>query len=200
MPRQLANIFNLRRSVFSQGQSGVSLIESLVALVVLSLGILGLAGIQSRILVESRTANYRAVAVGLIDDISNRMLLNRAAALGDPAAFPPIASGYELGWNDAATAAQNCLTAFCTGAQLAQSDLNLWRAAVQRVLPGGRARVFRSPNDPRQIGIAVAWTANEGKAADDDSTTYNSPFRLTASDDGVDCPANLICHLVYVQP
>ncbi|MBK6999908.1 MAG: type IV pilus modification protein PilV [Rhodoferax sp.] len=199
---RLAKTFHAWRSASKQGQSGVSLIESMIALVVLGLGIMGLAGMQARMLVESRTANYRAVAVGLIDDLSNRMLLNRAAALGNPVATPAVASSYELGWDDAATAAPNpdCLAASCTGARLAQSDLNLWRAAVQRVLPGGKARVFRSPNDPRQIGIAVAWAANEGKAADDDSTTYNSPFKLTASRDGVVCPATLICHLVYVQP
>ena len=54
-------------------QSGLSLIESLVALVVLALGVMGLAGVQTRLLVETRTANSRAIAVQLIDDLTNRM-------------------------------------------------------------------------------------------------------------------------------
>ncbi|OIQ91107.1 hypothetical protein GALL_270110 [mine drainage metagenome] len=167
--------------------------ESLVALVVLALGIMGLAGVQTRLLVESRTANYRAIAVGLIDDLNNRMLLNRNAALANP-------SAYALAWNDAATAAQDCQANSCSGTELATSDLNQWRNALAASLPGGKATVFLSPTDPRQIGIAIAWKANESKAADTDTTKYNSPFTVTAAANGVDCPASLICHFAYVQP
>lgn len=174
-------------------QRGISLMESLIALVVLALGIMGLAGVQTRILAESRTSNYRAVAIGLIDDLNNRLLLNRIAALSNP-------TPYALDWTDAATAAQDCVTSQCTGAQLAQSDLNQWRASLAAALPGAAARIFLSTTDPRQIGIAIAWNANEGKAADTDSAKYNSPFNVTAAANGVECPANAICHFAYVQP
>jgi type IV pilus assembly protein PilV len=171
-------------------QRGLSLIESLIALLVLSIGILGLAGVQARLLVEGRTANSRATAVGLVDDLANRILLNRDSA---------IAGNYTLAWG-ATKAVQDCATAQCSGSQLAQSDLNLWRAALTTALPGGDASVFQSATDTRQIGIAVAWTANESKAADADSAAYNSPFAVTAALNGIACPANLICHVVYVQP
>ena len=174
-------------------QRGISLMESLIALVVLALGVMGLAGIQTRFLVDTRTSNYRAVAIGLIDDLNNRMLLNRNAALSNP-------TPYALGWTDAATAAQNCVANQCTGAQLAQSDLNQWRAAVAAALPGAKASIFLSPNDPRQVGIAIAWNANEGKAADTDTAKYMSPFDVTDALNGVACPANSICHFAYVQP
>ena len=62
-------------------QHGMSLIESLVALLVLALGIMGLAGVQARMLAENRTTNSRAIAVSLIEDLANRMQLNRDAAL-----------------------------------------------------------------------------------------------------------------------
>jgi type IV pilus assembly protein PilV len=174
-------------------QRGISLMESLIALVVLALGIMGLAGVQTRFLAESRTANYRAVAIGLIDDLNNRLLLNRNAALSNP-------TPYALNWTDTATAAQDCVTNPCSGAQLAQSDLNQWRTAVAAALPGASAKIFLSPNDSRQIGIAIAWNANEGKAADTDTSKYNSPFSVTAAANGVACPANSICHFAYVQP
>jgi type IV pilus assembly protein PilV len=183
----------LNQGVRRDGQSrqrGLSLIEAMVSIVVLALGMMGLAGVQARLLVESRTANSRATAVGLIDDLTNRMLLNRDAAL---------ANSYALAWS-ATKAAQDCATAQCSGTQLAQSDLNTWRIAVLASLPSANATVFQSPNDPRQIGIAIAWTANESKAADADATTYSSPFAVTTAANGVNCPANSICHLVYVQP
>lgn len=166
----IANRTTVPRSTSRERQSGLSLIESLVSLLVLALGILGLAGVQTRLLVETRTANHRATAIGLIDDLTNKIALNRTAAL---------AGNYNLAWAAAATAAQDCVTATCAGAQLAQSDLNQWRAAVARLLPGSDASVFFSANDNRQIGITVSWTANEsskataGSAAD---IAYNAPF------------------------
>jgi type IV pilus assembly protein PilV len=166
----------------------------MVALFVLGLGILGLAGVQTRMLVESRTGNYRAIAVGLIDDLNNRMLLNRAAAID------ATGSKYALAWDAAATAVKDCVTNSCSGTDLAQSDLNQWRDALGKALPGGIASIFVSPTDPLQIGIAVGWNANEGKAADVDSAKYHAPFTVTAANAGVDCPTSSICHFVYVRP
>ena len=188
------NRVGVSRSAKLIHQGGLSLIESLVSLLVLAIGILGLAGVQTRLLVETRTANYRATSIGLIDDLTNRIALNRAAAL---------AGTYNLAWAAAATPVQDCAAAQCTGAQLAQSDLNRWRAAITRALPGSDASVFLSPTDNRQIGIAISWTANEsskaatGSAAD---IAYNLPFSVTAANSGVACPVNSICHIVYVQP
>ena len=177
-------------------QSGLSLIESLVALVVLALGILGLAGVQTRLLVETRTANSRATAVGLIDDLTNRMALNRLAAVGRPLPLPAVNSLYTFEWGAAMPASQNCANP-CTAAQMAQSDLFLWRTAVNAALPGAQARVFQltaANGDPRQLGIALGWPLNERTT----DPTYNTPFNTTNVN--VTCPATLICHVVYVQP
>lgn len=174
-------------------QRGLSLVEAMVAIVVLALGMMGLAGVQARLLVESRTANSRAVAVGLIEDLSNRMLLNRNAMIGN---------SYALAWGGT-SAAQDCFTAQCTGVQLAQSDLNLWLIEINRSLPSANATVFQSANDPRQTGIAIGWTANESKAQGTttaEQQTYSASFAITTAANGVACPQNLICHLVYVQP
>jgi type IV pilus assembly protein PilV len=187
---------SLSRSI--KRQSGLSLLESLVALVVLALGIMGLAGVQTRLLVETRTANSRAVAVQLIDDLTNRMALNRLAAIGRPQSLPPIASLYTFAWGAAMPAAQNC-TNPCTAAQMAQSDLFLWRTAINTALPGAQATVFQlapADGDPRQLGIAIGWPLNERQA----DATYNAPFNVTTINNIGNCPATLICHLVYVQP
>lgn len=198
----LMNAPTAQHRAFKHGQRGISLIESMIALVVLALGIMGLAGVQSRLLVESRTANYRAIAIGLIDDLNNRMLLNRSAA---------NAGSYRVG-TDGATwdgtqavplTAKDCITNSCSSTDLAQSDLQQWRAAVAATLPGSSVNVFLSTTDPRQIGIAVGWIANEGKAGqagETDSGKYIAPFSVTTATAGVACPADLICHFVYVLP
>lgn len=189
-------------------QSGISLIESLVALVVLALGVMGLAGVQTRLLVETRTANSRAIAVQLIDDLSNRMALNRFAAVGRPQLTNPINSSYLLGWSDTSGVGVamptanpfNCVVNTCTAAQLAQSDLFQWRTAVNAAFPGAQATVFALPlatSDVRQLGIAIAWPLNERSGA---TAAYTEPFNVTAQNSMTACPPNLICHVVYVQP
>src|SRR5574344_2836239 len=66
-------------------QRGITLIESLVALVISVLGIIGILGMQMRTLVDSQTATRRAQAVRLIEDLSERMRVhpNALASLGD---------------------------------------------------------------------------------------------------------------------
>lgn len=182
-------------SVRRKLQRGMSLIESLVALLVLALGIMGLAGVQARMLAENRTTNSRAVAVGLIDDLSNRMQMNRDAAL---------AGAYDVGYLAGAPivpAAVDCIGATCTPAQLAQSDLNIWRTTMRALLgPGSNSAVFRPapPLDASQIGIMIAWSANEGK--DGSGGTRDTSIFQFLSGTATNCPANSICHLVYVRP
>ena len=177
----------------AQHQRGVSLIESLIAMVILAFSMMSLAGMQARLLVDSRTANVRAIAVGHIDDITNRMIMNRNEAL---------AGNYNLTWGANQTA-QNCTSTgngntmgTCTAAQLAQVDLNEWRTRLIASIPSANATIFQSATDFRQIGIAIAWPANESPNA----TAGIGAFAITTAANGVACPSTFICHLVYVQP
>lgn len=171
---------------------GVALMEALVALVALAIGLLGLVASQARLMADSRGHAHRALAIGLIDDLANRIVLNRDAALG---------GSYDIAWS-ATVAAQDCSNASCSPAQKAQSDLNQWVAAVTSALPGGNATVFRSPSDPRQVGIVVAWSANEAGATAAQRnarvTALNTSFASSGS--GEACPAAHLCQIVYVQP
>ena len=177
-------------------QGGVTLIEALIAMVILAVGVLGLAGVQARQLVETRTANSRSIAVRLIDDLNERMQLNTAGVR---------AGNYALTLGSV-PATSNCSTAACTPAQLASFDIAQWRANVASLLPNGNAAVFRNVTDTRQIGVLVAWNANEGKANSTSAladTAYTDLFVVgdaATAAAGANCPANFICHLVYLQP
>jgi type IV pilus assembly protein PilV len=171
-------------------QRGISLIESLVAIVVLALGISGLALVQARMLVASRAATGHAIALALADDLTNRMMFNAETAR---------ANGYALGWNEQ-PAGGDCSSAPCSGASLARADLQAWRSMVVSALPSGNATVFRSPADAGQVGIAIAWAMNEDARADADQAKYRKPFAVTAASHGIDCPVDSLCHVIYVRP
>lgn len=173
-------------------QRGVSLIESLVALLVLALGVLGLAGLQTRTLTETRLTNARAAAVRMVEDLNERIQLNTEARL-----LP--ASPYITAWGPVA-AAPNCVTAACTAQQLAQYDISQWKASLDAILPGGDATVFQSPADPTQFGVLIGWNNNQGVDAADDIAAYSAPFVIDTGVAGIECQAGQICHLVYIRP
>lgn len=75
-------------------QRGTSLIEVLITLVILAIGLLGLAGLQSRLQASEMDAYQRAQALVLLEDMASRIAANRAGAanyLIDPAS--PLGTG-----------------------------------------------------------------------------------------------------------
>lgn len=188
-------------------QQGITLIESLVAIVVMALGVLGILGVQMRTLADTQTGVRRAQAVRLIEDLSERIRVNPsgvsllASYATDTAApsAPPTAQDVA-----ALLALQNtCSTSTCTGTQLVARDRALWLATVQQSLPLGHARVFivDSENvaaDRRQLGVMISWRENERASDDSSYTAALQPPDSAAG--GVGCPSGRSCHVQYIQP
>ena len=105
-------------------QSGFSLLELLVALIVFSVGLLAIAGLQT----VSKQANYEAaqrtaasqIAGGLLEDMRTN---------GDAVAVY-VAAGEVGGGSRGAEPAPNCRTAECNTAQKAAHDLWFWEQVL----------------------------------------------------------------------
>lgn len=111
-------------------QSGTTLMEVLVSLLVLSFGMLGMAGVQGVSLRGNQAAYYRTMATTLSTDMVERM---RANIVG-------VGAGNYDDVVGAATA--SCFTAAgCTSAQMAAQDILDWTASVAAALPGGASVV-----------------------------------------------------------
>ncbi|WP_420475721.1 type IV pilus modification protein PilV [Noviherbaspirillum sp. ST9] len=68
------------RPAFHPAQRGTSMIEVLVTIVILTFGLLGLVGMQSRLQLSQMDAYQRAQALVLLDDMASRMANNRETA------------------------------------------------------------------------------------------------------------------------
>jgi type IV pilus assembly protein PilV len=108
--------------------TGFSMVELLVALLILAIGLIGLAGLQVAVLRSNQTAYYRSVATELAYDIADRM---RANPLGVQ----------EAKYNKGEQGASNCQAGNCTPAELAGYDLARWNADLVAKLPGGKGVV-----------------------------------------------------------
>lgn len=183
-------------------QNGITLLESLVAIVVMALGLLGIVGIQMRTLADTQTGVRRAQAVKLIEDLSERVRAN-PNAIGN-------AASYAVAWTSTLSTPPACAinSGFpgtnCTAAQLATYDVDRWLRNVRANLPVGDATVFISGSDARQLGVMVAWRENE-RAREGDSGTDTSAYKAifsvtgTSTSGTVACPAGKICHLQYIN-
>jgi type IV pilus assembly protein PilV len=124
------------------GQHGFGLVESLVALVVISVGMIGIAALYGQGLGASRTAFYRTVAVNLTSDMADRIRVNR---LGGAA--------YEGAEQD-----NDCdAGADCSPAEMAAHELFIWNAQVAQQLPNGESEVEFDAGTPPSYTISVQW-------------------------------------------
>jgi type IV pilus assembly protein PilV len=140
---------NFRSLRFERGR-GFTLVEMLVALVVLSVGMLGVAGLFVVSLRSGSSAILRMQAVNLASDMADRIRANRRAKVA------------YMG----AAADDNCVGAgalVCTPEQLAATDLFLWQAAIKATFPGNSGQgsvTYVDPviaSDPASYTIKVWW-------------------------------------------
>lgn len=192
-------------------QRGFALLESLIAIVIMALGILGIVGMQMRTLTDTQTSVRRAQAIRLIEDLSERMRVNPNALLS----VNNYLSTFATTSDDYTSASNYCLQNSCTATEQASFDLLQWKSAVQQTLPLGQASIFLAPGETnaanrRQLGVIVAWRENErniNDAADnkkykdniDASLNLNSDGTFSAGTDADNaCPADFTCHLQYL--
>lgn len=140
--------------------AGFSIVEALVALVVLSIGMLGIAALYVESLRAGRSAIYRTQAVNLASDMADRIRANRNAR-----ASYVLAAGDAPGLRGCAPDG-GATSSACTPDALAEDDLARWLTAIDAQLPGrgnqnasGTVAVATPAAAPqtRQYSIVVSW-------------------------------------------
>lgn len=129
--------------------SGLTLIEVLVALLILSIGILGLASLQTASLSFNTSSAQRTQATVLAYDMADRMRANRQAA---------IAGAYDIAFENPAPA---CAAPNPAGTVAAQ-DISTWRMALACRLPLGTGSIVRNGGE---ITLTVLWDDSNGRQA-----------------------------------
>jgi len=124
-------------------QKGTSLIEILVTILIVSFGLLGVAGVISNGLKGAHGSQARSQAGMLAADIIDRMRANRAAAESDPGG---AGSPYNLALADATP----------TGTTVPMQDLIAWRNALAATLPAGNGAV-NVDTATKKVTISVRW-------------------------------------------
>lgn len=156
---------NLLQKIQNQG---FSLVEVLVALFVLSVGLLGLAALQTTGLKFNHQSYERTQAVMQAYDIIDRMRVNKS---GSGAVINTAYNNVALG---AVPGSTDCTSTSCSGDQLAEYDIRKWNNANASLLAEGKGAICKGsftndangyPASCAEAGsiyhIAVAWKEND---------------------------------------
>lgn len=120
-------------------QQGFTLLEILVAVIVLSLGLLGAVGMLTAAARSNREARLQSAAVLLSRDLADRMRANKDEALKSAGNSYLTDTTFGTSWT--APAAANCISSTCTGGAMAAWDIRDWLTRVNAELPGARVVV-----------------------------------------------------------
>jgi len=142
-------------------QRGFSLVEVLIALVIMSVGMLGIAGLYVQSMQAGRTSMFRHHAVTLAGDVADRIRAN-----------PRALGAYALvGGVDYGCVAQGV---DCSEPQMAAHDILLWSQQATQALPNGQINItFDGTVAPPEYQIEVAWV----EAGDPLDYTIKIPVR-----------------------
>ena len=127
-----------------KNQRGFSLVEVLIALIIMSVGMLGIAGLYVQSMQAGRTSLFRHHAVTLAGDVADRIRANPTAGV----AYAGIGAD------------NNCVGAGidCDAVQMASNDIFLWDQQAAESLPNGNVVIgFDDTVDPPDYTIAVGW-------------------------------------------
>jgi type IV pilus assembly protein PilV len=141
---------------------GFTLVEVLVAVLILAIGLLGMAGLQVVGLQDNNTAYLRSQATFLAYELADRMRANNAAVNG----YYGDVTGNEVNPNN------ECVDAPCTPLQMAQTDVYQWLQSVKQTLPLGKGTVTKTGLIHT---IAISW--DDDRDGDVDSSDPN--FQLS---------------------
>ena len=123
--------------------AGVSMVEALVALVIISVGMLGIAGMYLSSLQAGRSANLRMQALNLTSDLADRIRANRGGLVNYEVAATGTGEEHE------------CETETCTAAEVAENDLFLWKQAISEPCLRTPMAGWISPTTPHRRRIAT---------------------------------------------
>lgn len=166
--------------IISSKNTGFSLIEILVSLVVLSVGLMGLGGLQIAALKGTNEAHYRTEASLLMINLADRMHANIGAPNEGGVSDGDYRSNIAV--SCATAPAKRCDTLSCNSTELAAFDLysiacginsgTRKSAGIKDLLPQGELRITCSDNDcsnaegalEKMHNITISWKVAKSKS------------------------------------
>jgi type IV pilus assembly protein PilV len=177
---------------------GFSLIEVMVALIIIAVGMLGIAKLQALALSTTESSGTRSLVAIEAASLAASMHANRDYWVTNP---PPASFTVSVTTTGPGTTsvtisdatlgtAQDCASAACSASQVAAYDVQQWGAALGQVVGGAQATVTcNTAAVPLSCTIQIAWVENV-------TSTNNATAAASASSGALNLPT----YTLYVEP
>lgn len=159
-------------------ESGFSLIEVMVTIVIVSFGLLGLAGLLFSSINAGHSSMSHSIAVNLANEMADRIRANWQGIKGG--AFDAVS---EADYADlSGGCVTTCMTGSCSAVDQAKLDICLWKAQVQKQLPAGVASIAvdagnlgcKAPSKTCSFNVTLKWNDNAYRSASAGSELYQN--------------------------
>jgi type IV pilus assembly protein PilV len=171
----------------SHPQSGVSLIEVLVAIVILSFGMLALGGMLAYAVQLPKLSSYRSTATQLAADYIERVRANSTGFLnGDYQENLSYDGTFTVPAVPRAGTPENCTYPNCTPGQMATTDKSQMNRALRLELPAGGMRFTRAdidglPTSTREGDLWIIWQEPSGLSSLNNAASDNCPSQINGA-------------------
>ena len=146
--------------------NGSTLVEVLVALLLLAVGLLGGSAMQLSSLRARHESALLSTAMQLAASMAERMRANSTQMQAIDADNPYLGLDYEAGPAGEPGGAPACLgDTACSAAQLAQFDIAEWKQQLRQDLPGARLRICRDALAWDAAAQGLQWNCSGGSCA-----------------------------------
>lgn len=136
---------------------GFTMLEVLIAIVVLSFGLLGVASLQMLGLKNNQSSLFTSQASALAYDMIDRMRVNRK----EVASYDTDDNFWDYG--------SDCATEKLSGTEMYKKDINDWLQTLCKRLPSGKGKItIDSANS--QIEVSIQWDDSRGTGQTSGST------------------------------
>lgn len=162
---------------------GFSLVEVMVALIIVCVGLLGIAKLQALMLSNTGASRTRALAALEASSIAATMHANRAYWTGTPATTTTVndttASKGITSTDSTLQTTPNCLLggsdAPCTAAKMAAYDMQQWLKDMYFTLPGSTSIIACATNIVVSCTVTITW--QENTVASNSQEVGTNPFQ-----------------------
>lgn len=191
-------------------QNGATLIEVLVSILVLSVGLLGMMGLQAGSMRFEQGAWVRAAVSSAVADFSDGIRMLPSATPAEIESIRTYAEEIAL-MADASyfSPDKNCDSTVCTPAEFASFQRVSWRRSINANFPAGAGFIQQSgvPGRSQMYTLTIAWA--DKSLVDDAGSAVSAPV-CTGSEklssarnccpDVISAPAGVRCTVVEVLP
>lgn len=136
----------IANNTLKKHQQGLTLIEVLIAMLILAVGLLGMASLQVRAVSDTSNSSLRSIAIFYANDMADRIRANPA---GEKNNLYNNATG--------GSKKENCLKVIgCDSSDMATHDKWEWGDNVEKALPAGVGKISKNGD---MYTVTVEWSS-----------------------------------------